>query len=93
MGPKIEIEVLGEFRSEENTNNEKYDAYTLKNVKRNLENIQFNVHALKTRVDNNEVPIKDFEKCKEKLNGIEVELTQLMQLVTDELTIAELIND
>lgn len=90
MGPKIEIPEFAEAK--QNESNAKYDAYVLKAIKRNIENIQFNMHAMKNKINEKDVNISDIDKCNATLNRIFTDLAQLMEYVNNELLIAELLN-
>ena len=90
MGPKIEIPEFAEAKQYES--NAKYDAYSLKAIKRNIENVQFNIHAMKNRINERDVKISDIDKCNEALNRISTDLAQLMEYVNNEMIISELLN-
>jgi hypothetical protein len=90
MGPKIEIPEFAEAK--QNESNAKYDAYSLKAVKRNIENVQFNIHAMKNRINERDVKISDIDKCNEALNRISTDLAQLVEYVNNEMIIAELLD-
>lgn len=90
MGPKIEIPAFDEAK--QNESNAKYDAYSLKAIKRNIENVQFNIHAMKNRINERDVKISDVNKCNETLNRISTDLAQLMEYVNNEMIIAELLD-
>ena len=90
MEPKIEIPEFAEAK--QNESDAKYDAYALKAIKRNIENIQFNMHAMKSRINEKDVNISDIDKCNAALNRISTNLAQLMEYVNNELIITELLD-